>query len=226
MALAFSPSFSSGVRPAKLTVSLPSERPVYFFLDYSNIAISAQEIAWLQDGYMSKQRVRLHARNLRTLAERNREWRLGFAAAGLHAACPKLCRHFDESGIRIEVSERGNSSNREQNVDQRIQYEMLKLTKRSFQRGTVVLATGDGAGGTQNEGFQSVLENLLEHGYSIELFSWRRTLNHVLRSWVERHGRFIELDDFYPDITFIDGGRQATESHILNRKIAKKGLVS
>jgi hypothetical protein len=70
-----------------------------------------------------------------------------------------------------------------------------------------------------------VLENLLEHGYSIELFSWRRTLNQVLREWVERYGRYIELDDFYPDITFIDGGRQATETHVVNRKIAKKGLV-
>lgn len=226
MAIAISPSLSTGIRTPRFAVSLPSERPVYFFLDYSNIAISAQEIAWTQDGYMSKQRVRLHARNLRTLAERNREWRLGFAAAGLHAACPKLCKHFNESGIRIEVSERGNSSNREQNVDQRIQYEMLKLTKCSFQRGTVVLATGDGAGGSQNEGFLNVLENLLEHGYSIELFSWRRTLNHELRGWVERYGRFVELDDFYPDITFIDGGREATGSHILNRKIAKKGLVS
>lgn len=226
MALAISPSFSSGIRTPKCTVSVPCRRPVYFFLDYSNIAISAQEIAWVQDGFTSEHRVRLHARNLRALAERNREWKQGFAAAGLRAGCPKMCKHFDDAGIRIEVSERGSSSNREQNVDQRIQCEMLQLTKSSHQRGTVVLATGDGAVGSHKEGFQSVLENLLEHGYSIELFSWRRTLNQVLRGWVERHGRYIELDDFYSDITFIDGGRQATETHILNRKIAKKGLVS
>ena len=226
MALAISPSFSSGIRTPKCTVSVPCRRPVYFFLDYSNIAISAQEIAWVQDGFTSEHRVRLHARNLRALAERNREWKQGFAAAGLRAGCQQMCKHFDDAGIRIEVSERGSSSNREQNVDQRIQCEMLHLTKSSHQRGTVVLATGDGAAGSNNEGFQSVLENLLEHGYSIELFSWRRTLNQVLRGWVERHGRYIELDDFYPDITFIDGGRQATETHILNRKIAKKGLVS
>jgi len=226
MALAISPSFSSGIRTPQCTLSVPCRRPVYFFLDYSNIAISAQEIAWVQDGFTSEHRVRLHARNLRALAERNREWRQGFAAAGLRAGCQKMCKHFDDAGIRIEVSERGSSSNREQNVDQRIQCEMLHLTKSSHQRGTVVLATGDGAAGSHNEGFQNALEILLEHDYSIELFSWRRTLNQVLRGWVERHGRYIELDDFYSDITFIDGGRQATETHILNRKIAKKGLVS
>jgi hypothetical protein len=38
---------------------------------------------------------------------------------------------------------------------------MLKLTKSSHQRGTVVLATGDGAVGSHNEGFRVCLKTCL-----------------------------------------------------------------
>jgi hypothetical protein len=198
---------------------------VYFFLDYSNIAISAQNRAWLEDGYMCRHRVRLHAANIRAIAERNRRWKLGFAAVGLNTDYKRLSDRFEEAGIRIHVSERGGNSNREQNVDERIQYEMLKLTKKSNERGTVVLATGDGAAASESDGFKSVLENLLEHGYLIELMSWHGSVNFNLRNWAERHGRYIELDDFYNEITFIDGGRQASSLHLVNRKIARKGLI-
>jgi hypothetical protein len=225
MAISLSTSFSSASYAHKIAISVSAKRPVYFFLDYSNIAISAQDVGWLSDGHAARHSIRLHARNLRALAQRNRDWKFGFAAAGLHATCPSLCRHFEEASINIHVSERGNNSNREQNVDERIQYEMLRLTKKCHERGTVVLATGDGAGSTRGEGFHSVLENLLEHGYSIELLSWKHSLNSDLRLWVETHGRYIALDSFYQDITFIEGGREATGTHVLNRKIAKQGLI-
>jgi len=225
MNLATSSVSTSAFSYAKTGPLVVSGCPVYFFLDYSNIAISAQDRAGLEDGYMYRQRVRLHAANLRALAERNRRWKLGFAAVGLQTDFKRLRGHFDEAGICIEVSERGGSSNREQNVDERIQYEMLKLTKKSNERGTVVLATGDGAASSENDGFKSVLENLLEHGYSIELMSWRSSINFELRCWVEKHGSYMELDDFYKEITFIDGGRQASSLHLLNRKIARSGLI-
>lgn len=201
---------------------------VYFFLDFSNIAISARKLAPDHgDGLFGSQAVRLSSENLRLFVERDRHWGGGYAAAALANPRSPLKRQFEKQGFRFEAFERGEISGAEQSVDQAIQLEMYRLLALPPRNATVVLATGDGAGFDSGKGFTQALHDLYSHGFAIEVMSWRHSFNGVLRNWALAHGRAIDLDDFYLDLTFIAGGRKATQKHMLGKKLARsKALFS
>jgi hypothetical protein len=98
---------------------------------------------------------------------------------------------------------------------------MLSLVRREVERGTVVLATGDGNGWSEQKGFIRTLSILRQQGFEIEVMSWRDSFNHQLRTWAEQNGRAIELDNFYHDLTFVEGRRQASPPHLMRRKLAR-----
>ena len=201
------------------------EPVVYFFLDFWNITISAAHLAASHgDGIYNDHRVRLSCPNLRALVERDRRWGAGYAAAAVSNPCAGLCKQMRQVGIDLEVSECGVRSGREQNVDERIQLEMYRLQAHSVPRGIVVLATGDGAGSAEGRGFLPVLQQLSESGFDIEVMSWEHSFHGKLRDWAESHGRAIVLDPFYKDLTFIDGGRNASSVNALYKKVALHGL--
>ncbi len=200
--------------------------PVNFFLDFSNIAIGARNVAFENgDGLAGRDAVRLHAGNLKQLAQRNRPWSGGYAATGLSNQQSPIKSAFEKEGISFEISERGRSSNSEQNVDERIQLQMLQLLRKPVEKGVVVLATGDGNRLSNQNGFVNTLAMLAEYGFTIELMSWRHSLSEELGSWIALHGRLIELDRFYSDITFFSGGRSATPTCELARKLIRQGMT-
>lgn len=204
----------------------PLSGPVYFFLDFSNIAISASRLAAERgDGIFSEGRVRLHCENLRAFAERGRPWGMGFAAAGLVHNQSGIKQRFDASGITMHLSERGVSTGSEQNVDERIQLEMLRLLPRHSPPGVVVLASGDGAGCDTGEGFLPVLKYLREKGFAIEVISWEHSFNRNLQDWANENGHAIILDPFYKDLTYIDRGRPASTIRELHKKISLHRLI-
>lgn len=189
-------------------VTVLSRVPVYFFLDFWNIALGAKQLACqLGDLRKGANNVRLHARNFRKLAQRDRLWKSGYAAAGFKNVPMSLCRNFERAGIRFDHYEAGCNSLTEQGIDRVIQGEMRKLQSKRYRRGVVVLATGDGNGHQRGDGFLPALEDLKEANYSIELMSWEDPCNPVLRDWCVEHGKVIMLDDWYVQLTFIEGGR-------------------
>jgi hypothetical protein len=197
-------------QPIRVHVACAPRRPVYFFLDFSNIAIAAGDLAAkLGDGVLSARRLRLHAKNLREFVERERLWQRGYAAAGFNSVPSGLCRNFGEAGIHFDAHELGCLSRREQGIDEAIQGEMRKLLPRRVERGIVALATGDGNGHRRGEGFLPALQDLHEEGFSIELMSWRDSCNPTLQNWASSYGTVVELDDWFHELTFINGGRSA-----------------
>lgn len=212
---------SAGVVPAT------QQSLVYFFLDFSNLAVNASYLASrFGDGLLRGQDVRLSSTNLRLFVQRNRQWGNGYAAAALSDQQSRIKHHFELQGIRFDIFERGEITGTEQNVDERIQLEMYRLNDSGCQKGTVVLATGDGAGFRRGEGFLRILTTLHQSGFAVEVMSWRHSFNKVLKTWATAHGRAIELNDYYYDLTFVQGGRQATHPIELGKKIARKGLIS
>lgn len=53
-------------------------------------------------------------------------------------------------------------------------------------------------------GFQADLERMFSRGWKIEVISWRHSCNNRMRTWAERNGKFIALDDFYESVTFLE----------------------
>lgn len=200
--------------------------PVHFFLDFSNIAIGARTVAFEKgDGLYGHETVRLHAGNLKHLAQRNRRWASGYASAGLCDQQSPIKYAFEKEGIAFDISERGKHSNSEQNVDERIQLQMMRLLRKPVEKGVVILATGDGNRSTNHSGFIETLVTLQDYGFAIELMSWRHSLSDELRTWASSNGRIIELDSYYNDITFLCGDRLATPRYQLSRKLIQHGMV-
>ena len=73
-----------------------------------------------------------------------------------------------------------------------------------YEPATVILLTGDGAGYEKGEGFHATLERMYKKEWKIELLSWENSTSNQMRKWVEEHGVFIPLDDFYQSITFLE----------------------
>ncbi len=70
--------------------------------------------------------------------------------------------------------------------------------------GVAVLLTGDGSGFADGAGFHADLKRMNSRGWRVEVLSWRHGCNRRMREWAEEEGVFIELDDFYDSITFLE----------------------
>ena len=44
-------------------------------------------------------------------------------------------------------------------------------------------------------------------GWGIEVVSWDRACHNKLRSWAQRVGEYIKLEDYYESVTFMEGTR-------------------
>lgn len=181
---------------------------VYFYLDFKNIWRGAVNFANRQ-AVSGCCKVRIDAANLKRLVRGQRQWGLGYGALALPEPANALKTRFLEHQIQLDVFESGRNSGREQGVDQIIQGEIRKLLSQRTPRGVVALATGDGNGHQFGQVFLPVLDDLHEAGFTIEVYSWRESLNRALRKWAERDGKLVELDDWFHEITFLQRRRAA-----------------
>lgn len=70
--------------------------------------------------------------------------------------------------------------------------------------GAAVLLTGDGSGFSDGVGFHADLKRMHGKGWTVEVLSWRHSCARRMREWAEENGRFIALDDYYDNVTFLE----------------------
>lgn len=111
-------------------------------------------------------------------------------------------------GVQPILIPRGPGGEHE-TVDNSIQLHMHRhVRKYRASPGTIVLATGDGAGYFKEKGFLYDVEGFVQDGWSLRLLSWTHSCNRKLREFAVAKGQFIPLDEFYAYFTFIQGGRR------------------
>lgn len=183
----------------------PVEPAVFGFLDLSNIYYGRTAAAIRQ--YEEPTRVRLSAQNLATLMAAGRPAYVQVTVANADVPAPVI-EHFAASGDVIR-RESGRQSGTEQANDETLQVRMYEVLHQ-HPRSVLVLATGDGAGWKDRRGFILALDAALQHGWGIEVLAWADSANARLREWVGSVGGvFVDLDDHYFSITFVEGGRRA-----------------
>ncbi len=191
---------------------------VFIYWDNSNIFISAQQAAINIEGEHSRFRVRLHFKNLLDLARGGREIEHAVAVGSVPPELKHVWNQLENEGFEVQLLERGALQGGEQGVDQVLQSAMLRdALDYNGNPGIVVLLTGDGSGFSQGVGFHADLERMRKRGWRIEVLSWRHSCNRRMREWAEEHGKFIALDDFYYNITFLEPsppGRPVMEPRI------------
>ena len=176
----------------------------FIYWDDSNIFIGAKKVAAEREGGNARQRVRIHFRNLLQLARAGREVEHAVAVGSIPPDLEEVWNGLEREGVAVHLLERGAEHGREQGVDATLQVEMLRdMGRHNGDPGIVVLLTGDGSGFYDGVGFHADIELMHSKGWQIEVLSWHHSCNNRMREWVEEHGKFVELDDFYESITFL-----------------------
>lgn len=113
----------------------------------------------------------------------------------------------NELNIEPDLLERSGAGEQE-TVDHLIQLKMHRhLRKYKDDPGVIILATGDGKGYEEEDGFLYDVEGFVEDGWKIRLLSWEHSCHRRLRSFAEKKGEFIPLDRYYNNISFIKNDR-------------------
>lgn len=194
---------------------------VYVFWDNSNIFHSAQQVAERKETMYSRNMLRLHFANLMRLAAAGRNVVKAIAVGSIPPDLQTLWdRMKAETNIDIELYERGADSGKEQAVDQSLQTHMLRAISDEQEPQIAVLLTGDGKGNEEGVGFLADLKRMYSAYWGVEVLSWEHSCNRELREWVEKHGVFVNLNDYYMSVTFLEGSRVASKLSLVSRKKA------
>ncbi|MBI2069671.1 MAG: NYN domain-containing protein [Elusimicrobia bacterium] len=180
-------------------------KKVFIFWDNSNIFVSAKTVAAEKEGGDAYYKIRIDFQKLLDLAKANRPLEFAIAVGSIPPQLRHIWNKLEQTGVRVELYERGSQTEKEQAVDQALQVHMLrKAFDYNGQAGVAVMLTGDGKGFLDGVGFHADLERMHKKGWGIEVLAWERTCNPRLKQWAEDIGAFISLENFYESITFTD----------------------
>ena len=187
---------------------------VFIYWDNSNIFLEAQRLAEERgEGAGARFRARIDFANLLRLAHADRPVRKALAAGSVPPEMRQMWNRMENQGVEVRLYDRGLPAFGEQDIPDRIlQLRMLEdALDFNAGPGVVVLLTGDGAGYLEGAGFHSTLERMHRRGWRIEILSWAGSCNRRMKEWAEENGVFVDLDDFYDSITFMEPSRPGHE---------------
>ena len=183
-------------------------KKVFIYWDNSNIFYQVGQLARELNGddHTSPYRVRIHFENLLRLAHADRQVEKAYVAGSIPPETKPLWDNLRNKGVNVSLYDRGSVFDGEQQVpDQVLQLRMMEdyIDNLDNDPGVVVLLSGDRGNYEEGRGFHRTLERAYKMGWGIELLSWEDSCSWVMRQWVDMHGVFVKLDDYYKSITFL-----------------------
>lgn len=175
----------------------------HIFWDQSNIFHCAQATcddrgAGLEPGH--RYDLRLNFQAIYDFASLGRNVDKAIAVGSVPPDLQALWRQLENTGVDVELQERGESSGREQAVDEAIQLHMMRsLVDRIKEPAVAVVLTGDG-------GFKQDIDRLLDNGWGVEVLSFSCGFNPILRTIGTGHGgrgKYVALDPWYDQLTYL-----------------------
>src|SRR5882672_6607949 len=101
-------------------------RDAFIFWDNSNIFISAKTVASEREGASASYEVRIQFDSLLNLAAAGRKIAYAIAVGSVPPQLRHVWNRLAQSGVKVELFERGSDSGKEQAVDQALQVHMLR----------------------------------------------------------------------------------------------------
>ena len=181
----------------------PKTDQVHLFVDLANVWCGAKDAA--ANHREPRHLLRLSAEGLFRAMAAGRTVASATLVANAEVPEPALC-HFRRF-FRVEQVEVGRWSGSEQAADETLQNRLLFTALRPATVGTIVLATGDGAGWRVGLGFCPALIVARRCGLGIEVLAFPSSLNPSLKRLADATGVVVDLDRQYHAITFIEAGR-------------------
>jgi len=190
---------------------------VCIFWDNSNIFIPAKTVAGSREGMFAQSAIRIHFNNLFDLAKAARPVVSGVCVGSVPPELQRVWGRLRETGVTVELYERGKESGKEQGVDQCLQVHMLRALADVQPPQVAVVLTGDGAGYEEGTGYHADMERLAKAGWGVEVLSWEISCNRKMKEWAKTNGVFVPLEKFYDSITFLEDTRLAQLLNLTRR---------
>jgi hypothetical protein len=120
-----------------------------------------------------------------------------------------LWNQIRKLGITPSLLPRSLTDGEADTTDHVLQLALLRLYMDNPEPKTIALLTGDGAGIKDGQGFLADAKRLAEKGWVFEVYSWDATCHTLLKEFARSSGKYVELEKYYQNITFIKGVRKA-----------------
>ncbi len=188
----------------------------HLFVDFSNLWYATRaEAVRRGDPELA---VRVHAANLGRILAGGRQ--VGDSVLVANCEIPQTVLGHFRSTFRVELVEAGCVTGTEQAGDEILQNAIYRTIFRAAAPGTIVLATGDGAGWLEGRGFCEALRAARQRDFGVEIVSFEGSLNRHLRALAQVVGVVVTLDPFYNSIAFLEGLRPAQSPSLVHRPTA------
>ena len=183
---------------------------MYIFWDNSNIHYAGLNHVrpQLEPG-AKKELYRTYFSGLLKLVVQSRHVDKIFFAGSTPPENDALWDKIEQLGIVPDLLQRNQSNGEANTTDHVLQLGLLRLSLDCSTPGTIALLTGDGAGINSGKGFLADAERLSKRGWKFEVYSWDIACHAQLKEFAKKHGKYIKLEDYYQNITFLEGGRKA-----------------
>jgi hypothetical protein len=199
-----------------------TEEAAYLFVDLSNLWYAVRAEAGRRGD--PDWAVRIHVANLRRVLAAGRKVAGSVLVANREIAHPVLDSF--RAAFDVELVEAGCVTGTEQAGDELLQNAIYRAIFRAPAPGTIVLATGDGAGWGEGRGFCETVQAARQKGFGVEIVSFEASLNRRLRAFADEVGAVVTLDPFYESITFLSGLRSVSLPSLIHRPTARPAAWS
>lgn len=186
---------------------------VHIFWDNSNLFHRAQDTCDNRRG-MGREPghrfdLRLQFLALFDFARCDRTVEKAVAAGSVPPDLAAVWEQLGDTGLMVDLQERGAASNREQGVDKALQLEMMNSVVDREIPAVAVVLTGDGD-------FRPYVDRMLNKGWGVEVLSFSNGFSPRLRRIAvghAGHGKYVEMDPWYEQLTYL----QNPDGRILRR---------
>ena len=190
---------------------------MYIFWDNSNIHISGfNSVRPILEPEAPKELFRTNFRNLFQLVANNRKVDAAFLSGSVPPPSDDLWNYLRNMGIKLQLLDKTAEGKEQESVDMSLQAMMLRTVIDNIgnEPSTIAILTGDGAGKQLGEGFLTDLKRIREKfNWEIEIYAWETTCSNALKQYAKENGRFVRLEDFYNNVTYIKKDRDGILSY-------------
>lgn len=185
---------------------------MYIFWDNSNIHYAGlNQVMPTKEPGIDKVKYRTYFKGLLNLVAQGRPIDNIYFAGSIPPRGDALWNAVERLGITPSLLPRSLTDGEADTTDHVLQLALLRLALDSPAPSTVALLTGDGAGINSGEGFLADAVRLASRGWKFEVYSWDAACHSKLKEFAQQNGKYVKLEDYYYNVTFIVDGRRAIE---------------
>lgn len=177
---------------------------MYIFWDNSNIHISGLDaIRSVLEPQAPRELFRTNFKNLFKLVCNGRPVDNAYLSGSVPPPSDALWDYLKNMGIKLQLLNKTADGKEQESVDMSLQTMMLR-TAIDNPPSTMAILTGDGASKQLGEGFLTDLKRIKEKfSWNFEIYAWNHTCSKELKFYAEQNGKFIDLENYYNSITYI-----------------------